>query len=298
MSVKETIPKVDVLIITRDRSELLLRAVTFLLLNTNLPENIIIIDNSVAINAISIFFRKTVLKLLDQSSVPYTYKEIPEIKGVDVARSKGLSLVKSRYVAFLDDDQIPDKDWILNIQKYFQKNASVVGLGGKRTSHYENNYWNQIWEKIEVNRYLKTNKIHFIPGGNSIFDIQYIHKNKIKIRIFKGVIEDYDFCQQILAKGGKLDFDSSIIVFDDFRTSLRSFFRQWYYYGLGTFSFSRQSIDLHASSKLKNFFFHFFHIFKTIESLSIPNLDKKYKFGFFIRDIAFFSGYLAGFLSL
>lgn len=64
----------------------------------------------------------------DLFGFPLTYYHSP-VKGAVRARNNGASLAQGEIIAFVDDDCLPEKDWLLNARAYFQ-DKNVVGLEG------------------------------------------------------------------------------------------------------------------------------------------------------------------------
>jgi glycosyltransferase involved in cell wall biosynthesis len=95
--------KISVVIPTYDRPELLIETLNSIWDNTVQPFEVIVVDNG--INSI------------DVSNIPNKvkyFKTIPNI-GVSQARNFGASLAKGDYIAFLDDDDLYEKDVIETI---------------------------------------------------------------------------------------------------------------------------------------------------------------------------------------
>lgn len=59
----------------------------------------------------------------------FTYKEIGT-RWPDAKRNEGIRLAQGKYVAFTDDDVLPQKDWLKKIVESFKKNPDAVGIEG------------------------------------------------------------------------------------------------------------------------------------------------------------------------
>ncbi len=55
-------------------------------------------------------------------------------------RNLGASMAKGEYLAFLDDDSYPHKDWLKNSLKYLNKNDNLCGVCGPCLTPSNNNY--------------------------------------------------------------------------------------------------------------------------------------------------------------
>jgi glycosyltransferase involved in cell wall biosynthesis len=56
--------------------------------------------------------------------------------GLASVRNTSIVNAKGEYVAFLDGDVIPDKDWLKNILKGFRYGEEIVGVGGRLIERY------------------------------------------------------------------------------------------------------------------------------------------------------------------
>ena len=92
--------------------------------------------------------------IIDQSSKPWggakqefgfslTYHHSP-VKGAVRARNTGAMLAQGEVLAFIDDDCLPNTDWLLNARAYFE-NPQVVGVEGLIASdHFNDPNWRPV----------------------------------------------------------------------------------------------------------------------------------------------------------
>jgi len=71
----------------------------------------------------------------DTWGFPLAYYHSP-IKGAVRARNNGALLAQGEIIAFIDDDCLPEADWLVNARKYFE-DEEVVGLEGLIRSDHE-----------------------------------------------------------------------------------------------------------------------------------------------------------------
>lgn len=120
---------ISVIICTRNREESLKECIDSILCQTRVPDEIVVIDDG-ALN-IQIIERECSQK--NVSLIYYPKKQKP---GLTVSRNIGITLVQGEIIIFLDDDVILESDYILNICRVFQNDASqeIGGVGGLITN--------------------------------------------------------------------------------------------------------------------------------------------------------------------
>lgn len=113
---------VSVVLCTRDRAELATRAVARLLqLETPVPVELVVVDNAPTSDAT----RRAMAEFGDK--IRYVVEDRP---GLSAARNAGLRSAAFPYVAFTDDDVIPDKAWIHALAGTLSTHAGCVCVTG------------------------------------------------------------------------------------------------------------------------------------------------------------------------
>lgn len=290
----------DVIILTKDRQAQLFRAVSSILAGKILPAKIIIIDSGK-----DHCLKNNISTLCNRVQIELNYI-IKKNIGVSEARNTGISYSRAKYFGFIDDDQTPSPTWItaINLKDFSQ----YVAIGGKRQPRYPHNYWHQVWNHTESNFNNRAGKSAFIPTGNSLYLSSFIKNNNIKFHphFDKAAAEDVHFCFQILKHKGKIKYDPSITVIDDFRSTFIDFVKQWFSYGLGTHKYHntikpspsnqvRKSPSEHFSIRLKHFVCSYY---ESTRIFSYKNASVLIYPGLLVRDLSFFCGHLYGLISL
>ena len=109
-------------ICTRDRPELLTRALKSLIEQSRPADSIIVIDNAPSNNQT----REIICNHF--SNVEYFREELP---GLDFARNKAIEVTRTDVIAFLDDDAVADKDWVKNYLQAFEENNLIGACTGR-----------------------------------------------------------------------------------------------------------------------------------------------------------------------
>lgn len=88
------------------------------------PANLIVVDQGYNPNAAEwIKFIRSSLGIRSQHIVS-------QQKGPAAARNRGIEIAHSKYIAALDDDCIPSKDWLRRLMQKLTQNSGVVVTAG------------------------------------------------------------------------------------------------------------------------------------------------------------------------
>jgi succinoglycan biosynthesis protein ExoM len=92
--------------------------------------SIIVVDNDCDKSA-----KQTVLSFKNTSAIDIRYFNEPE-KNIALARNKTIQNAQGNFVAFIDDDEFPDDEWLLELYKSYNK-FNADGVFGPVKSHFE-----------------------------------------------------------------------------------------------------------------------------------------------------------------
>jgi GT2 family glycosyltransferase len=109
-------------ICTRDRPDMLRRALGSLLAQTVAPGTIMVVDNAPSDDRARNLVRE------EFSVVRYVREPIP---GLNFARNRALAAASEQIVAFLDDDAVADGRWVAATEAVFQESERIALCTGK-----------------------------------------------------------------------------------------------------------------------------------------------------------------------
>ncbi len=267
--------KVEVIIITRNRSAQLNSCLSALNRQEILPTRVIVVDSSDNQKS-SLLVKKS----KDKLGFELEYIQIPHVS-IPYARNQGLKIVREEIIAFTDDDCRPTGDWVANVIESHKKNPQAVIIGGKVLNQNRDNYWAELSKRmLEVYRQ-KPDQIHetkFLSTSNFSFKRKNINRNDIFFDEKLLSLEDVDFCRQVIKVEGKILYDPNLVVYHDFRVSLFGLMAQWFFYGRGNYLFYRKydySIKKTALTEFMSF---------------LPVKKIKFKLGFLLARVMWLGG--------
>lgn len=179
---------------------------------------------------------------------------LPKIKGISIRlilthkkttgpsfkRDIGLEKAKGKICAFIDDDAYPDKDWIRNAIKAFNRN-DVIAVGGPGITPPEDGYWESVSGLVYESIFCSGKAQHrFIPALPKFIQDWPAYNLFVKTDALKRVGgygtdfyggEDTFLCLKLI-NIGKIYYDPSVVVFHHRRRLLVPLMRQIYNVGV------------------------------------------------------------------
>jgi len=160
---------------------------------------------------------------------------IPKKRNVGIKNS----LKKTEFIAFVDSDAFPHKNWLQNSIKYFNKKQTLA-VGGPNLTPPNEEFkrkiaGNVIKQKIAIgesairHKSYKTQYLNELPTCNLIVRKSFLDNNLFDESLTTG--EDAQLCSSIIKKKGKILYAKDVIVFHHRRRIFKPLLKQYYYYG-------------------------------------------------------------------
>jgi cellulose synthase/poly-beta-1,6-N-acetylglucosamine synthase-like glycosyltransferase len=164
-----------------------------------------------------------------------------EHEGVAAARNTAIKEARGEIILFLDQDCVPQNDWLYNMICSFLKNKGVCGVGGKiiplPNRGLVNEYFNFVnhLEKPIVDR--KNGEIVTIITGNSGFRREALNaiggfdQNIFDLSSHGG--EDVDITYRLKLSNYHVIYEPSAVVFHEYPNKFSDIFFKYANYGRG-----------------------------------------------------------------
>lgn len=227
---------ISVVIVTKNRSRLLLHCLSGLAVQSVKPSEIVIIDNNSSDET-----RRMIQKFQENTKLNIRYSLCLK-QGYPVIYNQGLLLAKGEWVAFIDDDCFPSFHWLESIQQNAQKNVDVL-VGHSETYFNQNpfslasNFFDQLW-KLQGQENNTIIDYEILDNKNIAYRKQFIKKHRLqydetRVKYDLGSSEDADLGMQIYVHGGKAKLVTEMTIFHKDPTSLNTYLSRTLDRGIG-----------------------------------------------------------------
>jgi glycosyltransferase involved in cell wall biosynthesis len=153
-------------------------------------------------------------------------------RGAGAARNLGIAKSKAQFIAFTDDDCLPEQNWLSELYASFPKDKKCAAVGGIVTFQ-ENNVFSRYLEQVRAGR-----SIEF--GGKSLHlattNALYRHSALLEVGSFDErmiIGEDLDLSKKIMKKGYYLKALDCAIVRHKDPKDLVAFYKKSWLHGTG-----------------------------------------------------------------
>lgn len=149
--------------------------------------------------------------------VPMVYCVEP-VKNISLARNRALSVANGEFVAILDDDEFPARDWLLKMLQALQR-YGVAGVQGPVRAHFDESppRWLRLGKFYERWELQTGDKINWRRGrtANMLFRRSILQDVEQPFRAeFGAGGEDQDFLRRLIGGGHTFVFCSEGIVYE------------------------------------------------------------------------------------
>ena len=224
---KNTLPFISIIVPVYNGEKALEKCITSLL-NQNYPSErreIIIVDNNSKDNSKGII-----------QKFPVQYMLEDKIQGPGAARNTGAKIAKGEIIAFLDADQVADKNWLTNLIQGWE-NPAFGAFGGSNVYLEDNQLSLNINPPNTENKESSGSETFQLGGGNAAYRSDLFRSlNGFDTRLFNR--EDFDLAWRLVnIKKKKILFNYSAVVYQKGRT-ISEHLRREFRIGFGMYQFT------------------------------------------------------------
>lgn len=196
---------------------------------------VIVVDDgsSVDLKVVTDLFKKQLrLSLLVQKN-----------RGPAAARNNGVKHAQGDYIAFLDDDCIPRKDWLAQLAKHAQPGMMIGGLTVNQLTANPYSETSQLMVSFLYDHLVHTSR-HFFTSNNFLVPRQdFLRIGGFDETFPTSAGEDREFCMRWLAKGFQMKYCREVIIDHAHYLNLSFFWKQHFKYGTAIPKYQKKMAD-------------------------------------------------------
>jgi O-antigen biosynthesis protein len=240
----------SVTIATLDRPESLMRCLNSLLSGAVLPGEVIVVDQSRSDAT------QTMVEQRERSAVPIIYIR-QHARGLSVSRNLALTQVSHPIVAVIDDDCVPDTQWVAAIERAFSSSVvpdAVTGRVFPLGPEIHGTYVVAARESPLLRDFSGKALPWLIGSGNNFAVKRHLLANiggcdeRLGVGSPGKAAEDIDLFYRLLRAGARIRYEPKAIVYHQRQSKIQRMASRWSYgYGTGAFcTIWLRSGDLYA----------------------------------------------------
>lgn len=221
-----------------------------------------------------------------------------ENQGPAVSRNMAIKAAKGEFIAFTDDDCVPQERWLKDLLEEFPKNPKCAGVGGKILRLHDTVLSRYIDEITPLDHQTEENEINFLVTANAMYRRSVLLEvDGFDTRFLWAGGEDPELSMRITNLGYYLKITGNALVKHDHRATLKSIYKTNYNYGKGM----KMIEDMHGENhniKVRIYRYSVSRIFNAFSMLLVrKGLSWKSRSLYFLADLCVLGGYHFGYLN-
>jgi glycosyltransferase involved in cell wall biosynthesis len=175
--------------------------------------------------------------------------ETPQ-RGLAAARNTGLWAATGEIVAYIDDDAIPDPDWLTHIAGTFGK-GGFAAVGGPNVLPTGSNAVSECVANAPggpTHVLVSDREAEHVPGCNMAIRRADLEEIEGFDPQFRAAGDDVDVCWRLLDSGKRIAFSPGAVVWHHRRRSVRAYLRQQRGYGRAEALLERKHPDKYSAA--------------------------------------------------
>ena len=215
--------QVSIIIPTCNRVKDLEETLDSINIQTTLPKEIIIVDDSDNDGIENLIGYKK--PKFEENEILLKYIRNKKEKSLATARNMGIENATGDIILFLDDDVVLDKDYINEILRIFNEYPNALGVQGYITNMDLSEFWNRI-NKILFRGHHEKDKCRVLPSSyttypyllDKVITCQWLSGSNHSYR--RNILRQLEYDENLKRYSYKEDVDLSYQVFKQCRNSL------------------------------------------------------------------------------
>lgn len=197
---------------------------------------------------------KTIIDSLNHEGRIQYHKQLNQ--GPATARNKGVSMAKGEFIAFIDDDCMPQKEWL---QEHLNMSQEGVIVGGKTINSYRNNLLSESSQVLIDFLYLffKNSNLNFYTSNNFSMDKKtFLEVGGFDESFPTSAGEDRELCVRWLHLGYELAFNEKAVIEHYHFLNFKNYCKLHFKYGTAAVPFRQKmkKIGVDLNSGQSNFY--------------------------------------------
>jgi glycosyltransferase involved in cell wall biosynthesis len=118
-------------------------------------------------------------------------------KGLAAARNTAINNIHTDYIASVDADCVPEKEWLSNLMVHFA-DSRIAGVGGMLSETYTNSICD-LWRSVHMKQYWERDEKEppFLFGSNTVFRKKFLDDIGLYNENLRNNYEDVDLCLRL-----------------------------------------------------------------------------------------------------
>ena len=210
---------------------------------------VLIVDNDKNCSA------KAVVEAVSKSFPYKIHYEIQPERGLSNARNEVLKKaleLKADYIACFDDDDSPDRNWLLGLwnfeKKMKEKTGKSVIVTGPAFSRFDKDYPKYITMNFRTGTTKKTGQLrHTAATGNVLIPVEVVKKGVFFDNCYKFMGgEDGEFFQKAQTFGFEIYWCNEAVIYENIteeKANIKRILRRYFYNGFSNVFFELKKMD-------------------------------------------------------
>lgn len=161
-------------------------------------------------------------------------------QGPAAARNRGVREAQGRLIAFIDDDCLPEPDWLKTLVAALPDDQKCAGIGGRVVRHRDSLISRYIDDRGGVKHSVENGVVEYLVTANALFRRELLLEvGGFDERLRWASGEDVELCQRLRERGFCFLTAEDAVVRHKHRDTLRGIFKMYRLHGRGAYALAQ-----------------------------------------------------------